>query len=75
MKTLTVYETILYSALLRLPRTMSRLNKEQRVQEIMAELNISSIANRMIGGMGERGISGGEKRRVSIGYWFFNSSL
>lgn len=66
MDTLTVYETILHSALLRLPRTMSYANKEQRVQEIMMELNIDSIANRRIGKPEQRGISGGEKRRVSI---------
>jgi ABC-type multidrug transport system ATPase subunit len=67
MDTLTVYETILYSALLRLPRTMSFEDKERRVQEIMMELNILPVANRRIGSSGKRGLSGGEKRRVSIG--------
>ncbi|TPX31729.1 hypothetical protein SmJEL517_g05000 [Synchytrium microbalum] len=66
METLTVYETILYSALLRLPRSMSYKAKCQRVSETMLELDILSIANRRVGGKGERGISGGEKRRVSI---------
>lgn len=66
MPTLTVYETILYSALLRLPRTMSWESKKQRVQDTMLELNILSIANRRIGSTGQRGLSGGEKRRVSI---------
>ncbi|KAJ3330156.1 hypothetical protein HDU76_006308 [Blyttiomyces sp. JEL0837] len=66
MDTLTVYETILYSALLRLPRTMSLESKKSRVQETMMELDIVHIANRRIGSAGSRGISGGEKRRVSI---------
>ena len=66
MGTLTVYETLLYSALLRLPGKMSRAAKEQRVRETMAELGIEHIANSMIGMPGKRGISGGEKRRVSI---------
>ncbi|KAJ3297942.1 hypothetical protein HK104_011342 [Borealophlyctis nickersoniae] len=66
MDTLTVYETILYSALLRLPRTMSLQAKRQRVHETMMELGILGIANRRIGKAGKRGISGGEKRRVSI---------
>jgi ABC-type multidrug transport system ATPase subunit len=35
MGTLTVYETLLYSALLRLPKTMSRAAKERRVRETM----------------------------------------
>ncbi|TPX43569.1 hypothetical protein SeMB42_g01127 [Synchytrium endobioticum] len=66
METLTVYETILYSALLRLPRYMSYDAKRQRVYETMLELDILSIANSRVGGKGVRGISGGEKRRVSI---------
>ncbi|KAJ3036219.1 hypothetical protein HDV00_002973 [Rhizophlyctis rosea] len=66
MDTLTVYETILYSALLRLPRTMSYAEKKRRVEETMVELGIEGIANRRVGKAGARGISGGEKRRVSI---------
>lgn len=66
MDTLTVYETILYSALLRLPANMPIEAKKFRVQETMMELGISAIANRKIGKAGSRGISGGEKRRVSI---------
>ncbi|KAI9335039.1 hypothetical protein DFJ73DRAFT_852417 [Zopfochytrium polystomum] len=66
MGTLTVYETVMYSALLRLPRSMSYEAKKRRVQETMQELGIVHIANRRIGVAGSRGISGGEKRRVSI---------
>ncbi|KAI5476299.1 ABC transporter [Pseudohyphozyma bogoriensis] len=66
MPTLTVYETILYSALLRLPREMSYEDKKMRVLETMHELGILGIRDSRIGGEGIRGISGGEKRRVSI---------
>ncbi|KAG6158116.1 hypothetical protein E4U35_005030 [Claviceps purpurea] len=68
LPTLTVHETILNSALLRLPRGMSRLSKEHRVLEIERELGIHHIRDSLIGsdkGNG-RGISGGEKRRVGI---------
>jgi ABC-type multidrug transport system ATPase subunit/ABC-type multidrug transport system permease subunit len=68
LPTLTVHETILNSALLRLPRDMSRAAKEQRVVEVERELGIHHIRNSLIGseeGKG-RGISGGEKRRVGI---------
>ncbi|KAI9171885.1 ABC transporter G family member [Paramyrothecium foliicola] len=68
LPTLTVHETILNSALLRLPRDMSRAAKEQRVYEIEKELGIHHIRDSLIGseeGKG-RGISGGEKRRVGI---------
>ncbi|KAG0304130.1 hypothetical protein BGZ98_005903 [Dissophora globulifera] len=66
MPTLTVYETILYSALLRLPRDMSYDAKRFRVMETMSELGILGIKDMRIGASGQRSISGGEKRRVSI---------
>lgn len=68
LATLTVHETILTSALLRLPRDMSRAAKEQRVIEVEKQLGIYHIKDQLIGseeGNG-RGISGGEKRRVGI---------
>ncbi|KAL4784572.1 hypothetical protein BJX76DRAFT_326959 [Aspergillus varians] len=68
LPTLTVHETILTSALLRLPRDMSRASKEQRVIEVEKQLGIYKIKDQLIGseeGSG-RGISGGEKRRVGI---------
>lgn len=64
--TLTVYETVLNSALLRLPRSMSLRAKQARVIEVLNELRILGIKDREIGSDFERGISGGEKRRVSI---------
>lgn len=68
LSTLTVHETILTSALLRLPRDMSISMKEQRVYEVEKQLGIHHIKDQLIGseeGNG-RGISGGEKRRVGI---------
>lgn len=66
MSTLTVYETILYSALLRLPRDMSLAAKKYRTLETMNELGILGIRDMRIGDSSHRSISGGEKRRVSI---------
>jgi ABC-type multidrug transport system ATPase subunit len=68
LPTLTVHETILTSALLRLPKDMSRFAKEQRVVEVEKQLGIYHIKDQLIGseeGRG-RGVSGGEKRRVGI---------
>ena len=68
LPTLTVHETIMTSALLRLPRDMGRSAKEQRVYEVERQLGILAIKDSLIGseeGKG-RGISGGEKRRVGI---------
>ncbi|TFK49732.1 hypothetical protein OE88DRAFT_1713443 [Heliocybe sulcata] len=66
MPTLTVYETVLYSALLRLPREMGIEAKKFRTLETMNELGILGIRDMRIGDSGHRSISGGEKRRVSI---------
>ncbi|KAJ9079548.1 FAD-dependent urate hydroxylase [Entomophthora muscae] len=66
MPTLTVYETVLNSALLRLPSNMSLEAKRLRVVECLSELGILGIKDSRIGSSGKRGISGGEKRRVSI---------
>jgi ABC-type multidrug transport system ATPase subunit len=67
LPTLTVHETILDSALLRLPREMSRASKEQRVEDVERQLGIYHIRHQVIGSEESgRGISGGEKRRVCI---------
>jgi ABC-type multidrug transport system ATPase subunit len=52
MSTLTVYETILYSALLRLPREMSIEAKKFRTLETMQELGILGIKDMRIGNSG-----------------------
>ncbi|KAF8754392.1 ABC-2 type transporter [Rhizoctonia solani] len=66
MGTLTVYETVLYSALLRLPREMSLAAKKYRTLETIHELGLDAIKDMRVGESGRRSISGGEKRRVSI---------
>lgn len=52
MPTLTVYETVLYSALLRLPRDMSFEAKKFRTLETMNELGILGIKDSRIGDTG-----------------------
>jgi ABC-type multidrug transport system ATPase subunit len=49
MGTLTVYETVLYSALLRLPREMSYEAKKYRTLETLNELGILGIKDMPIG--------------------------
>ncbi|KAJ3222772.1 hypothetical protein HK099_001940 [Clydaea vesicula] len=67
ISTLTVKETLQFSANLRLPEAYTKAEKEKIVDETLETLGLSHIANSYIGGNGVRGISGGEKRRVSIG--------
>lgn len=66
--TLTVRECILYSAQLRLPSSAPEYVKHAMVDRVIDELNLGHIVNSRIGSSGaSRGISGGERRRVSIG--------
>uniref|UniRef100_A0A0E0K8Z2 ABC transporter domain-containing protein n=1 Tax=Oryza punctata TaxID=4537 RepID=A0A0E0K8Z2_ORYPU len=64
---LTVKETLTYAALLRLPRTMTRQEKEERAMDIIYELGLERCQDTMIGGSFVRGVSGGERKRVCIG--------
>ncbi|GMH16097.1 hypothetical protein Nepgr_017938 [Nepenthes gracilis] len=64
--TLTVRETISYSARLRLPDKMPWSEKRALVESTIIEMGLQDCANTVIGNWHLRGISGGEKRRVSI---------
>ncbi|XP_058219595.1 ABC transporter G family member 10-like [Rhododendron vialii] len=62
---LTVEETLMFSARLRLQGGLHKA--ATRVRELMKELGLEHVARMRIGTESRRGISGGEKRRVSIG--------
>ena len=75
---LTVYETLYYTAVLRLPANVTDAEKRERVETIMECLGISHVRNSIIGGfrIARRGVSGGEKKRVAIGQeLLFNPSV
>ncbi|KAI3960800.1 hypothetical protein MKW98_026192 [Papaver atlanticum] len=62
---LTVEETLMFSAKLRLTFPPSQLNS--RVKALIEELGLSHVAKTRVGDDRLRGVSGGERRRVSIG--------
>ncbi|KAJ0954345.1 putative ABC-type maltose transporter [Helianthus annuus] len=62
---LTVEETLMYSAFLRL--RCSRKEAVDRVKILVNELGLESVSSSRIGEGSNHGISGGERRRVSIG--------
>ncbi|ESQ41305.1 hypothetical protein EUTSA_v10012786mg [Eutrema salsugineum] len=64
---LTVEETLMFAAEFRLPRSLSKSKKNLRVQALIDQLGLRNAAKTIIGDEGHRGISGGERRRVSIG--------
>lgn len=64
--TLTVKETIAYSAKLRLPSNMTKNEVNEIVEGTIIEMGLQDCADRLIGNWHLRGISGGEKKRLSI---------
>ncbi|KAJ9159129.1 hypothetical protein P3X46_024655 [Hevea brasiliensis] len=64
--TLTVREAVFYSALLQLPNSMSLTEKKERAEMTIKEMGLQDSIDTRIGGWGSKGLSGGQKRRVSI---------
>ncbi|KMT11590.1 hypothetical protein BVRB_5g109050 [Beta vulgaris subsp. vulgaris] len=64
---LTVRETLTYAAYLRLPKTLTKQQKEQRALDVICELGLERCQDTLIGGSFVRGVSGGERKRVCIG--------
>ncbi|XWS09622.1 hypothetical protein CRYUN_Cryun39dG0005500 [Craigia yunnanensis] len=64
---LTVEETLVFSAFVRLPSDMSQQQKYAKVEMIMKGLGLERCRHTRIGGL-VKGISGGERKRTSIGY-------
>ena len=65
---LSPLEMLVYAAHLRLPRALGRAAKLARVQMVLSELNLEGEDQRTrIGSVDARGLSGGQRKRVSIG--------
>ena len=63
---LTVRETLRFAAGLRLPRSMSKEEKVKRAEDVLLKMGLKDCADVLVGNELLKGISGGEKRRVSI---------
>ncbi|OEL29288.1 ABC transporter G family member 11 [Dichanthelium oligosanthes] len=66
MTTLTVREAIQYSAQLQLPGSMPPAEKLARADRTIRDMGLGAVASSRIGGRVCKGISGGERKRVSI---------
>ncbi|KAM5585927.1 ABC transporter G family member 9 [Rosa sericea] len=64
---LTVTETLIFTALLRLPNTLTKAEKTLQAEAVITQLELTKCKNSIIGDELLRGVSGGERRRVSIG--------
>ncbi|KAI2626939.1 hypothetical protein GGS26DRAFT_562180 [Hypomontagnella submonticulosa] len=64
---LTVYENILHSARIRLPRAWSDTDIKAHVNSVIDCLELSHVRDSLVGSVGKPVISGGQRKRVSIG--------
>jgi len=64
---LTVYENIVHSARVRLPRTWKKADIEAHVNSVIDCLELSHVRDSRVGSVGKPVLSGGQRKRVSIG--------
>lgn len=65
--TMSVKETLMFAADLTLPEAVDNKEKEQRVDQTIQELGLLNSRDTKIGTVFQKGVSGGQKRRVSMG--------
>ncbi|KAI9091503.1 P-loop containing nucleoside triphosphate hydrolase protein [Phlyctochytrium arcticum] len=63
---LTCEETLYYTAELRLPSSMSKSDKALRVEKVLRQLGIYHVRHTIVGDQLNRGISGGERKRLCV---------
>jgi ABC-type multidrug transport system ATPase subunit len=63
---LSVKQMLMYTAELKLTPATSRADKEVRVQRVITKLGLEGCADTTIGNVLQRGISGGQAKRVNI---------
>ncbi|KAI9078887.1 hypothetical protein K1719_039157 [Acacia pycnantha] len=64
---LTVTETLVFTALLRLPNSFTKQEKILQAESVITQLGLTNCKDSIIGNTLLRGVSGGERKRVSIG--------
>ncbi|KAJ3049995.1 hypothetical protein HK097_009010, partial [Rhizophlyctis rosea] len=67
LRELTVRDILMHSARMRLPVDWDAERVSQKVMEIIHFLGMSHVMDNIIGDEEERGISGGQRKRVNIG--------
>lgn len=65
--TSTPREAILFSARLRLPKHTTESDLESLTDQMLSELGLQDCADTIVGGALIKGISGGERKRTSVG--------
>eukprot|EP00978_Attheya_sp_CCMP212_P045749 scaffold359367_cov24-Attheya_sp.AAC.1 len=63
---MTVKETLDFRVELKMGRKLTKDARDDLVQDLMDQLSLTKSANTIVGNAKIRGISGGEKKRLSI---------
>jgi ATP-binding cassette subfamily G (WHITE) protein 2 len=63
---LTVYETLSYASELKMTRNISKEDRIIKIENILNKLELNNCRNIIVGDSNQKGISGGEKKRLSI---------
>ena len=66
MGSLTVRETVEFAARLSLPSSVGKRERSAKVDHLLASFGLTEQANTLVGTPIRKGISGGQKRRLSI---------
>lgn len=66
LEALTIRQCLTFEALLRIPDTIDMSEKLDRVNVLLSEVGLEQAADNKIGGITFTGISGGQRRRLSI---------
>ena len=69
---LTVEETLMYTAELRLPRELTDKQRRTRVEDVMLDLGLIYVRDVLVGTPMKKGISGGERKRLCVGMQLLN---
>jgi ABC-type multidrug transport system ATPase subunit len=64
--TQTAREHLTFVSRLKLPANMSSEERDARVESVLEDMGLQEVSNSQIGDASRKGLSGGEKKRLSI---------
>jgi ATP-binding cassette subfamily G (WHITE) protein 2 len=64
---LTIEETLMYTAELRLPRTLTNEERKTRVEDVITNMGLNDVRHQIIGSDMKQSISGSERKRLCVG--------
>jgi len=63
---LTIEETLMYTAELRLPRSLTKEQRKTRIEDVIIDIGLNDVRHQIIGSHMKQGISGSERKRLCV---------